>query len=190
LNGIFAFCFIDRVKNRFYLARDPFGVKPLYYKIEDKSLIFGSEVKPLLKSKTKIDLDHLYTFLNIRYNPSPQTLFNDVSKIKPGSYMSFDIKNELISHQFQFSQPPKKTIIYRKKKGFYTPRKEWFKGDLGHYYESLLTSNHNSFSNLINLNYVKQIFKMHRSGKVNYEKQLFVLIILFYWLEKYNLEND
>jgi asparagine synthase (glutamine-hydrolysing) len=48
INGIYAFGVWDETKNSLFLARDPLGVKPLFYTIKDKSIIFGSELKTLL----------------------------------------------------------------------------------------------------------------------------------------------
>ena len=48
LNGMFAFAFVDRQTGRWLLARDPFGIKPLYYADVDGELVFASEIKAIL----------------------------------------------------------------------------------------------------------------------------------------------
>ena len=66
LNGIFAFCIYDKGKKRAFLARDPFGVKPLYYYIENDTLLFASEVKGILAHpdvKTEIDDEGIYQLI-------------------------------------------------------------------------------------------------------------------------------
>ena len=49
LNGIFAFCIFDEDRNCLFMARDQLGVKPIFYSFKDGYLIFGSEIKSLLK---------------------------------------------------------------------------------------------------------------------------------------------
>lgn len=82
-----------------------------------------------------------------------------------------------------------KEIIYRKKKGFTSPTKKWFKEKKGLTYQNMLTSNSN-FSNYFNLDEVKKIFTTHREGKKNMEKQLFNLISIYYWIEKDETYNN
>jgi asparagine synthase (glutamine-hydrolysing) len=93
-NGIFAFAFLDIPEGKLYLVRDHFGVKPLYYQIEDKKLMFSSELKVLLRSGAdkSIDLSALDSLLTLRYNPSPQTIFKNIHKLNPASYLSYDIQ--------------------------------------------------------------------------------------------------
>ena len=57
-NGIFAFAILDQKNNKTFLVRDRYGVKPLYYEIENERLLFSSEIKAILKvrkSSNKID---------------------------------------------------------------------------------------------------------------------------------------
>ena len=93
LNGIFAFAIYDNLSKRLILARDHFGVKPLYYYCSDSKLIFGSEIKSILlhpEYQAKLDLNALSSFLTFRYNPSPQTLFNNIKKLEAAHYIELD----------------------------------------------------------------------------------------------------
>src|ERR1700744_3716911 len=93
-NGIFAFGFLDINKGIIYLARDQFGVKPLYYFEENNKLIFGSELKVIISNDTykkQIDLDALSDFLYLRYNPAPNTLFKNINKLEAATYIKFAI---------------------------------------------------------------------------------------------------
>ncbi len=95
-NGIFAFAFLDLEKKKMYLARDPFGVKPLYYaQGEHKDLIFSSELGPIkaILKKREVDLNAMATLLRLRYNPSPYTLDSNIKKIRPGHYFEIDLIN-------------------------------------------------------------------------------------------------
>src|SRR5690348_7354523 len=70
LNGIFAFAIWDGRKRRLFLARDHFGVKPLYYANTSRGVVFASEVKAILASglvAPAIDLDALGVTLTFRY---------------------------------------------------------------------------------------------------------------------------
>lgn len=97
LNGIFAFAFLDKYKNRLLLARDSFGVKPLYYSLQGDECVFSSEIRPIKALiETTIDKDALQILLNLRHTPSPYTLFKEIKKLRPGHYGVIDLsKNEL-----------------------------------------------------------------------------------------------
>jgi asparagine synthase (glutamine-hydrolysing) len=87
LNGIFAFAIYDSLSHAVTLARDQFGVKPLYYRIEDGILHFASEIKAILVDSSlprELDFEALNSFLTFRYSPSPQTLFRSIRKLPPG----------------------------------------------------------------------------------------------------------
>lgn len=91
-NGIFAFGFVDETKNKLYLARDPFGVKPLYYSRGLGTFVFASEIKPILHLiPDTLDLDNLAEVLRLRYSPSPDTLFSNLRKVRPGHILEVDL---------------------------------------------------------------------------------------------------
>ncbi|MBU0969057.1 MAG: asparagine synthase (glutamine-hydrolyzing), partial [Proteobacteria bacterium] len=87
LNGIFALAIYDKKERSLLLARDRFGVKPLYYHDDGRRILFGSEMKTILQDKgfvKNIDLQALDSYLTFRYNPSPQTLIQGINKLPPG----------------------------------------------------------------------------------------------------------
>ena len=95
--GIFAFGFLDKVKRKLYLVRDHFGVKPLYYYINSDKLVFGSELKVILSNPAydkQLDLQSLNTYLTLRYNPSPATLFKNILKLKPACYLFYNFNGK------------------------------------------------------------------------------------------------
>ncbi len=98
-NGIFSFGFLDIEKEKLYLVKDHFGVKPLYYNITGNTLVFSSELKVLLKSgvKKEIDLASLDNILTLRYNPAPNTIFKNIFKLSAASYLEYDLK----THQYK-----------------------------------------------------------------------------------------
>ena len=78
LNGMFGLAIWDVRKERLILARDPFGIKLIYYKIDNGRLYFGSEIRAVLAApndKAEVDPNALNLFLRYRYTPSPHTMF-------------------------------------------------------------------------------------------------------------------
>lgn len=107
-NGIFAFSFLDKKNEILHVCRDPFGVKPLYYFLDEKQLVFSSEIRPIkeLTKNKSFNKPALASLLRLRYNPSPETLFSEIFKIKPGHSISFDLKNnKLIPKERYFANP-------------------------------------------------------------------------------------
>ncbi|MGM0579425.1 MAG: asparagine synthase (glutamine-hydrolyzing) [Bacteroidota bacterium] len=88
LNGFFAFAFYDQQKEEMLVARDRYGIKPLYYLEDEDRFIFASELKAILKfgiEKT-IDTNSLYTYLQLNYLPAPMSMVKGVKKLMPGQY--------------------------------------------------------------------------------------------------------
>lgn len=98
LNGMFAFALWDNQKKILYLARDQFGIKPLYYALFPYGIIFASELKSILRYRelrSEIDYDSLCRYLVAEYIPSPHSIFKGIKKLPPGHYLKFD----RISHE-------------------------------------------------------------------------------------------
>lgn len=94
LNGIFAFVIWDVKKRKLFIARDHFGVKPLYYYLEADRLVVASEIKAILQLKgisSRLDSQSLDDYLTFRYTPSPHTLIMGVKKLPPGHCLTFDL---------------------------------------------------------------------------------------------------
>jgi len=90
-NGIFGFAIWDRRARRLLLARDHFGIKPLYYCRVGDRFLFASEIKALLHDSAvprELDLDALNLCLTFRHTPSPWTLFRGIFKLPPGCLLS------------------------------------------------------------------------------------------------------
>ena len=90
LEGMFAFAFFDRQTGRLWLARDPFGIKPLYYHLNGNRIVFSSEIKPLLldpETPREPDYDALRQHLLLGYAADPQTAFKDIFRLPPGHFM-------------------------------------------------------------------------------------------------------
>ena len=100
LRGMFAFAIWDARKQELFLARDPLGVRPLYYvHAEDGSLYFASEIKALLEAgavKAALNLDALPDYLANRAPSGAETLFQGVRCVLPGHTLRW--RNGKIEH--------------------------------------------------------------------------------------------
>lgn len=97
-NGIFALGLLDACRGRLLLARDPFGVKPLYYWHQGNSFVFCSELKPILEMVGgAFDRKALAELLRLRYLPSPDTLFVGIKKVRPGHVVEIDLSSEYLA---------------------------------------------------------------------------------------------
>jgi asparagine synthase (glutamine-hydrolysing) len=94
LRGMFAFAIWDTRNETMFLARDFFGIKPLYYtqNTTDNSFIFGSEIKSFMKQPAfikELNKDALKPYLTFQYSVLDETFFKGVYKLKPGHYMIY-----------------------------------------------------------------------------------------------------
>jgi asparagine synthase (glutamine-hydrolysing) len=90
LRGMFAIAIWDARERRLVLARDPFGIKPLYYRVVGNALSFASELKALLRQpgfSREIDHDALAAYLAFSFVPAPLTIFRQARKLPPGSVL-------------------------------------------------------------------------------------------------------
>lgn len=89
--GMFAIALWDSRKEEFWLIRDRMGIKPLYYMVQNGILTFASEIKSLVVvSKKKFTLDEkaTYDYLTYLCSPGENTLFKEIKKVRPASYIS------------------------------------------------------------------------------------------------------
>jgi len=93
IDGMFAFCIINRRDNSAWLARDRSGIKPLYYFISHQSIVFGSTLDAVIKSKLitpKISQDSIDLYLVLSYVPTPRTIYESIYKLEPGHEINID----------------------------------------------------------------------------------------------------
>jgi asparagine synthase (glutamine-hydrolysing) len=95
LRGMFAFSIFDKDQNKAFVARDFFGIKPLYYfKKDDSVMALGSEVKSLIlhpEYEKQINESAIRNYLSYQYNPLKETFFKNIFKLEPGKYMKIDL---------------------------------------------------------------------------------------------------
>ncbi|HEX5470989.1 MAG TPA: asparagine synthase (glutamine-hydrolyzing) [Lacipirellulaceae bacterium] len=102
LRGMFAFAIWDERSRSLMLARDRIGIKPIYYAIGSDSIVFGSEIKAILADAdiaARVRPEIVDRFLTFFFVPGEDTLFENIFKLKPGSYMMVRDGNTEI-HQY------------------------------------------------------------------------------------------
>jgi len=103
LKGMFAFAIWDERKKQLFLARDRFGIKPLYYYKNTNCFAFASEIKALKKNTTfsfSLSNQSICDYLAYRYVPSPNTIWSEVKKLPPAHYMIIAEAGEHKTHQY------------------------------------------------------------------------------------------
>lgn len=107
LEGMFALCLWDKEKNISFIARDGFGVKPLYYKESDEGVAFASEIKSLLEIPSlskELDIDAILRSLVFLWSPGPSTILSSVKKLEAGFVLT--VKGGKIESNEQFTKWP------------------------------------------------------------------------------------
>jgi asparagine synthase (glutamine-hydrolysing) len=118
LNGIFAFAIWDVDRRAIFLARDHYGVKPLYYQESGGRFRFASEVKAILTDpavRRSLDHDALGMCLTFRHTPSPWTLFHGIYKLEPGHTLTVSRDGHRKRRYFEGYGPVDRAV----------PREEW-----------------------------------------------------------------
>ena len=93
LNGMFAFALWDRTERSLTLARDRFGIKPLYWMKQDRQVTFGSEVKAILAhpdSRPQLDLEGLFEYMTFQNLLTDRTLFSGIHIVPPATILRID----------------------------------------------------------------------------------------------------
>lgn len=98
INGMFAFVIYDFKKEELTLARDRFGIKPLYYSLTNnhQGIVYSSEIKTLIKTNVvekTINLDAISSYLSFRYPYGVGNFFSQIKKVEPGEVLVFNNGN-------------------------------------------------------------------------------------------------
>jgi asparagine synthase (glutamine-hydrolysing) len=102
LNGMFALVIVDLGRNTLYIARDRFGIKPMYYIFSEKTLAFSSELKSfkyLNDFSFRLEEEQIDEYLLFRNNLRG-TLFKEIVSVDPGYYLCYSPDNELVKKQY------------------------------------------------------------------------------------------
>ncbi len=103
LRGMFSIAIWDKKKERFFLARDPYGIKPLYIGKFENGYVFSSQVKPILNSKLvvhKIDYEGILSFFLFGNIIEPNTCFSNIINLKSGNYCFISNKEGIKFHEY------------------------------------------------------------------------------------------
>ncbi|HLT75238.1 MAG TPA: asparagine synthase (glutamine-hydrolyzing) [Ohtaekwangia sp.] len=105
LNGFFTFCIYDKAEQTLFVARDRFGIKPLYYCFDEDKFIFASEMKAMMQYgiEKKLDIDSLLMYFQLNYIPGPDSVFTNIKKLLPGHYLV--VKRQEIAHVQYYDIP-------------------------------------------------------------------------------------
>lgn len=111
--GMFAIALLDRESGEVYLVRDCIGKKPLYYWADRENLVFASELKPIMACpgfRKNIRKDVISRYLYQQYINAPETIFENVYKLEPGSILTFS-KGKITTRKYWEIKD-----VYRKQK--------------------------------------------------------------------------
>ncbi len=114
LRGMFAVALWDGRSERLVIARDRFGIKPLYYSTANGKLIFASELKSILRSPDfngQISLDAVEAFLAFNSVPAPLTIFEEVKKLPAGHLLVADRNGVQISSYARPKPAPADSLL-------------------------------------------------------------------------------
>lgn len=101
--GMFAFALWDAKARELWLVRDRIGVKPMYYSIHHGRIVFASEIKALLEDpdqKRAVHPNAFYHYLSFLTTPAPQTLFEGIKKLPPGTWLRARESGEITERRY------------------------------------------------------------------------------------------
>jgi asparagine synthase (glutamine-hydrolysing) len=113
---MFGLAIWDENEKKLMLARDAMGIKPLYYKETSDTIVFGSEITPILTTqngKTEVDPEAVNMFFRYRYVPSPMTVYRGIKKLAPGTMLLVHNGRTSLKRWYRFTPKPfspKKTL--------------------------------------------------------------------------------
>jgi asparagine synthase (glutamine-hydrolysing) len=104
--GMFSFAIFDEKNRQIYLFRDRAGVKPLYYYFEKGLLLFGSELRSLIKHplfKKEINISAVSQYFSLGYIPAPLSIYNHIYKLEQAHYLQLDLTQQKLSKHHYWS---------------------------------------------------------------------------------------
>src|SRR5579859_642787 len=177
LNGMFAFAICDLRKTapELFLARDHFGIKPLYYYHEGNHFAFASEVKAVLQVpgiRAELDPRSLHQYLTFLWVPEPKTMFRRISKLPAGHYAIFRDGKFNLTQYWDLEFPPANQTY-------------WLANDLQSIVDDLLSSSHLRKRGLFKPESVRRLVDEHRCGRHDWSMQLWQFLTLELWMQMF-----
>lgn len=111
-DGMFAIALVDLEKNKLLLARDRVGMKPLFYYKKENELIWGSEIKALLKNECitpEINWQGVYSNFLFQTTLAPETCFQNIYSLEPATFLVFDLNDFSSSKEKYWNFPTKRS---------------------------------------------------------------------------------
>jgi asparagine synthase (glutamine-hydrolysing) len=108
-NGMFGLAIWDVKQRRLMLARDPMGIKPLYYSLDGGTLYFGSEIRAVraaLPVQPSVDVESMALFLRYRYTPAPRTMYSGIRKLAAGEKLVVQGGRADVHRYYRFEPVP------------------------------------------------------------------------------------
>lgn len=102
LRGMFAFAIWNEKSRSLLLARDRFGIKPVFYAHVDGAFVFASEIKAILKIpgfSSDMCMEALYSYFSLSYIPAPLTIYTSIRKLAPGHFIKVN-DNGVVVRQY------------------------------------------------------------------------------------------
>lgn len=103
LRGMFAFALWDERRGILFCARDRLGKKPFCYTLTSQSFVFGSEIKAITADPDVSvcpDYHAIDQYLTYQFVPSPLTAFKGIKQLRPGEYLTCDLKGNVITQRY------------------------------------------------------------------------------------------
>lgn len=110
MRGEFAVCIYDEAKDLFIAARDRYGIKPLFWTVQDERLLVAAEVKAFLPLDWTPEWD-VKSLLEVGWNFDDRTVFKDVRKVRPGYYVTCNASGDIQHHQYWDIEYPDKNVL-------------------------------------------------------------------------------
>ena len=117
LKGMFAFALWDKSRETLFCARDRMGEKPFCYTVTPKSFIFGSEIKAITADPdvhVSPDYHAIDQYLTYQFVPSPLTAFDGIKRLRPGEYLTCDLKGNVKTQSYWEPPLSRKTSAHQK----------------------------------------------------------------------------
>ena len=113
INGMFTIAILNIKTEKFTLVRDRFGIKPIYYFIDQKDFYFSSSAKSIFQMegfKKEVDIKNLISVLKRRYIDSNLHIFKNIYQVKPGQIVTFSPTEQFESRSFKSNE----TLVTKK----------------------------------------------------------------------------
>ena len=104
LSGYFAFCLVDRTRQKAFVVRDQFGARPVFYRVNSERLQVASELKSFLEIpgfSRELDVEGLNHYFSLAYIPGHHTPYAEVQELDGGHYLECDMRSgELTTREY------------------------------------------------------------------------------------------